>query len=214
MRLLTPLCTIFLTIGFCSRASYAQCSPIYLDDNGNIPLELKGKRPKVPPKAKKRPKGLKTVKPSLYETHIHYDGGSQYDGQIQNNVKTKEFFIEEPDHQAVCLELIDGTKIDLATKKRWRLTLQSEQDNTVISSDGVKNNHIHIDPGGSMGYRPSYDLDDPDPANPVNGTNNQMSGADFNGTPLKYTRGQYLIIHYCVSTDCHDKDGADQCKKP
>src|SRR5712692_8807946 len=97
MRLLTTLCTILLTIAFCQRAAHAQDSPIYLNDNGNIPIEIEGKRGKAPSKAKKRPRGVRTVHPSIWETHIHHDGGIRYDP------KTKEFFIEVANYRAVCL---------------------------------------------------------------------------------------------------------------
>jgi hypothetical protein len=217
MRLLTPLCTILLTIALCC-ASYAQCSPIYLDDNGGVPIEF-GKQGSASGKAKKLPKDLKTVQPSYFETHIHYHGGKKYDDQIQYNAKTKEYFIDRPNYHAVCLETPSGDKIDLATNKRWILNSIAEMDNTFISSDGMNNKHIHIDPGKNMGFRPNdmTNLDDPDPAGP-NGKKNQMISAKFrpsdsdDGTTYEQISLKTFIIHYCGPAGCIGDDGkTDQC---
>lgn len=205
MRLLTPLCTVLLTIAFCSCAAHAQDSPIYINDNGNIPLE--GQKRKPPSKAKKRPKDAKAGPWSFTETHIHHANGIRY----ENN----EYFIELTGYKAVCLEYPNGNKTYFKDGAPWRLTTLSSKDNTTISS-GNGNNHIHIDPGATMSYN-GPDMDDPDPNDIQRGTKNQMIGAVFNGATLSYPTNTSFIIHYCgPDKDClGGKDGkTPQCPDP
>ena len=207
MRLLTPLGAILLTIAVCPRALYPQDSPIYLNDNGNIPDQLQGQKGKAPNRAKKRP--MVTPAPwSYYETHINHGGG------IKHDLGTGEYYIELRNHRAVCLELPDGKKIDLTTHAKWTLTSVSKKDKAVITSDGINNKHIHIDPGKYMGYNPPWDMDDPDPDDVPNGKNNQMTAGDFNGTKYGMLPGQSFIIHYCGPKGCLGGAGGntDQCK--
>lgn len=191
MRLLMPL---LLTIALCPRAARAQDSPIYLNDNGGVPFIIENKGGKTPPKTKKRRKSSKTAPRGQYETHIHYDGNIM--------PESTGFYIKDDGYRAVCLETPRGDKIDLATNKTWRLTSISEQDNTVISADGIENNLIHIYPGKTMGSNLPHDLDDPDPKDPVNGRKNLLTGADFNGNGYGHIRNKSFLIHYCGSNGC------------
>ena len=200
MRLLTPL---LLTMALCPRATRAQDSPIYLNDNGNIPLEKNGPGSK----AKKRPKSSKAAPWSFFETHIHYDKSIQHIND--------EYFIDDAGYRAVCLDTPDKHHLDIPANKKWTLKSLSQQDTAEISSVG--NSHIHIEPGKSMGFNPNHDMDDPDPANILLGTKNQMTGAEFNGTPYPEIRGKSFIIHYCgPDPGClGGKDGkTEQCPPP
>jgi hypothetical protein len=196
---------MLLTIAFSARTAHAQDSPIYVNDNGNVPFENQGQKGKSTTK-NKSPKAVRTVQPTNQETHINYVGGIQYSGT--------EYFIEGKKYQAVCLEKPDGTKISLATVAPWRLTTLSRDDNAVIGGNGDDNNHIHIDPGKTMGYRPPNDMDDPD--DPAHGKKNQMTGAVFitglTNQSIPYSSPTHsIIIHYCGPAGCVDPKGVDQC---
>jgi hypothetical protein len=210
MRLFAPLCTTLLTITFCLRAAHAQDSPIIINDNGNVPLTTQGQINEAALKAKKKGKKTPQVTVSLSETHINSKGGIQY--------KNKEYFVELPSYQAVCLDTPDGNKIYLVNETPWRLTTQSILDNAVIRT--TDNKHIHIDPGKTMKYRPPNDMDDVDPTNPTSGKKNQLIGGIFNGhlTNETYNYNTYknpFIIHYCGgATGCVDDHGVDQCPNP
>jgi hypothetical protein len=206
MRLLTPL---LLTIALCPRPARAQDSPIYLNDNGGIPLDTKDGKSKTPPKAGKRPPSSNTAPWSYNETHIYYKGS------IKN--QHSEYYIEDPGYRAVCLELSDGRKIDLTTNSNWTLASISDQDKAEISSDGKLNNHIHIEPGKTMWYNPPHDMDDPDPLDIPHGTKNQLKGAKFNRRAYPYIPYQSFIIHYCgPNPGClgGDDGQTEQCPPP
>jgi hypothetical protein len=208
MRLLTPLCLILLTIAFCPRATYAQDSPIYVNDNGNVPFQTEGQKGKTKTKTTARPNSTRAAPWSFFETHIDYEYGQG----IQN--KNKEFYIEEPGSKskAVCLEYPNRSKILLATGAPWTLKTKSDKDQATLSSDGTANTHIHIDPGATMGYNPPYHMDDPDPDNVAFGKKNQMKAAVFNGgQPVPLPRNHSFIIHYCGPSGCDDESGVDQC---
>ena len=202
MKLITPLCAILLTIGFCPRAAHAQDSPIIINDNGGVPvpIQTEGKGGKAPSKAKKGARGVTTSTFSDRETHIHH---AREIKDVDN-----EFFIDLTNYRAVCFETSKG-EIDLADGK-WTLKTLSRLDSTLISSAG--NSHIHIDPGRNMVHRPKKDMDDPDPADVAKGTRNQLTGVDFEGV----TYGVPFIIHYCgpAARCLGGKDGkTDQCPK-
>src|SRR5689334_23252230 len=126
MRLLTPLCTILLTVSFSQRAVRAQDSEIIINDNGGVPLENKKHKPPT-----KKPKGVKKGNYSSSETHIHYDHGITYD--------SGKYYIEYSDangaYTAVCLQTsVSGNPIDLRNDPTWRFTTVARDDNSVISA--------------------------------------------------------------------------------
>jgi len=199
MRLLTPLCTILLTLSFSQRAVRAQDSEIIINDNGGVPLE--NQRRKAP--AKKRKKAA-SCQWSTSETHIHYEKGIQY--------KDGEYFIEyndgQADYTAVCLQTSDGQTFDLRNGLNWRFTTLARDDNSVISSSN--NHHIHIDAGKTMSYCAPNDMDDPDDTQKKK--KNQLEGARFKDKGLDYLDYKHpFIIHYCGPKGCLDQKGVDQC---
>jgi hypothetical protein len=198
MRLLTPL---LLTIALCPRAARTQDSPIYLNDNGGVPLESKGGKGKRPPSSDTAPW-------SYVETHIHYDKSIQH--------KHGEFFIDDTGYRAVCLDTSDGHHINIQPKTSWKLKSLSQGDSAEISSAG--NSHIHIEPGPSMWYNSPNDMDDPDPSDIPHGTMNLLKAAKFKRTrPYPHVIGQSYIIHYCgPNPGClgGDDGQTEQCPPP
>jgi hypothetical protein len=182
MKLLTPL---LLTIALCARAARAQDSPIYLNDNGGVPLDSEGGKGKGP---KKRPPSSDNAPWSYNETHIHYDKSIQH-----NN---GEYSIDDTGYRAVCLDTSDGHHIDIPPNTKWSLKSLSHQDSATIGSK-KGNSHVHIKPGKTMWYNSPNDMDDPDPADIPHGTKNQLTGAKFNGMPYPHVPGKSYIIHYC-----------------
>ena len=197
----------FTTLALSACFALAQDSPIIINDNGNVPIELKDRKQKPTIKSR-RPMTRAKTNWSYYETHIYYDGPQG----IQQNGASKEIFIEEPGYKAVCFQDTDGKKYLLAGEEPWTFTTKSMLDSSVIRLIGP--NHVRIDMGRTMQYNPPNDLDDPDPTGP-NGKRNQLNGGVFSGAhtpnhPSGYRNG--FVIHYCGPQGCKDDYGKDQCK--
>jgi hypothetical protein len=198
MRKFLPLLPLLLT-ALAPCASYAQDSPIIIDDNGNVPLPL-GKPGKP---GKKSSKATKSSSSGL--TRINYMGGIKSD--------SGEYLVKADGYQAVCMDTANGQKVYLVNENPWKFTTQP--DNAVIHADGQDNQNIHIHLGKNMKASGSNDLLD---------KTNQLTGAVFGGnltsaTQLSYQPQQMppqmFIIHYCGSSGCIDpKTNVDQCPNP
>jgi hypothetical protein len=214
MKLLTPLLTLLVVAAWHPRASYAQDSPIIVDDNGNVPEELYTQGAKTG-KTGKQPNNAKTAHALANDapsTHIsHNDNG------IKALDAKGEHSVQIPGYQAVCLTGPGIAPIYLANETPWKLTT-FPNDKTFIRTDDGDNSLIHIHPGPGMRLLPNnmhlLDL----------GTRKQLTGARFEGAvtnsqTLTYTQNQeppqMYTIHYCGPLPgCRDTNNINWCPDP
>src|SRR5579883_1386751 len=160
MKLLTSFAAVAVALAFCSHTAHAQDSPIYLSDNGGIPIKLSAKSNAMTNSGKQAQ--------GSGEIHIEH----RQDHAIQRDLHDPFhpfFFVQESNHHAACLDIPSTPmpdQIDLSSLGQWTLVAVSKKDNLVISPSMADPTIIRIDPTANTKHRsstiPNSDLDDSD----------------------------------------------------